>query len=101
MRVAVSFLAGILLFLTVVLAFSGFVSSHMKPPPDTEGIISKTSIAGYPKYLDGFYFNLGSVLIPAGAWLFWLGLARKRKLPQIALIAIAWLGIVIFAVLKQ
>ena len=101
MRVAISFVAGILFFLSVALLLGAFVSTQIQPAADTEGIISKTSIAGYPKYLDGRYFNLASFLVPVSAWLFWLWVGRKWKMPHIALLSVVWLAIVIFAVLKQ
>lgn len=101
MRIAVSFAVGILFFVSIALAFGGFFSTHIQPQRDSEGIISRTNIAGYPKQLDGFYFNLGSVLAPVGAWLFWLWPGKKWKTSQLAIFAVVWLGIVVFVILKQ
>ena len=98
---AVSFAAGILFFVSIAISFGGYFATHIQPPADNEGIISKTNIAGYPKQLDGFYFNLASVLVPMGAWLFWLWPGRKWKAPQLAILAVVWLGIVVFVILKQ
>lgn len=101
MRIAISFAAGVLLFVSIALSCGGFFVAHLKPPADTEGIISKTNLAGYPKHLDGFYFNLASLVVPAGAWLFWFWPGRKWKPAYTALFSSVWAVILIYAILKQ
>jgi hypothetical protein len=56
-------------------------------------IISKTTRSGYPKYLDAYYFNLASLVIPIAALLFWRFIVKKSNRSLIAFwgLAVIWL----------
>ena len=79
-RLTGSFLLGVCLFLTLVLFLPlQRLASNPNPQLESEQVISGTALAGYPKHLDAFYFNLASLCVPVFSFAVWKILEKRSK----------------------
>jgi hypothetical protein len=88
-----SFSMAVAIFLTTVIFLpTDFLTEKYQERVEEERIISKTVYEGYSKYLDSFYYTLGSFEIPLFAFLLWFFWIRKvQHLFPLWMISIGWL----------
>ena len=98
-KLFLSFLLGILLFVTLALYVLAPLADT-DSPEGVEGIISKTALTGYPKHLDSLCYGAGSAVIPLGALGFWTLVARW-KTRYVFLLSSGWFAILLFVILKR
>lgn len=98
----VSFFLGINIFLTT--AWIWPVDASIQRHEElirSEGIISKTADISYPKQLDSFYFNLGSLLIPVASFVFWwMIMKRESLLIPSWIIAFTWFVLILLTMVS-
>jgi hypothetical protein len=97
-RLICSFVFGINLFLSTVLILPvDYWNEKYQAQVEKEKLISKTAYTGYLKYLDTFYFNLASLIVPLAGFLAWRLRIREaiRMLPY-WILAVGWLFTCVF-----
>lgn len=89
-----SFILGINLFLTIVpFVPVDSLAQHYRAQIESEQIISKTDLQDSLKFLDSFFYNLASLVVPLGALFFWYFVLQKGKIPMWICwsVAVVWL----------